>query len=535
MHIAFDGGAFQQGILGGIYQVSCGFLNSAKRLDPNFQVTLVADPRQGQIREEAIKGLSWRPAVKYAPVARSYDVPEPWPTTDDPCVRFFVDDRIAPAVLGKGAAIYSGPRPRKRFALLSRAGVAPESASDAVADRRLRGVRIDRILIRTKSGERLIDGRDRRLFNGFFTDREFQRWTDGAGFIPLGLFPAGEDEVSVEVFYEPLARYELRPGAGANAVFRAHHARNDLARDLLLEKLSAELRDAGCQVYFGNHFTPTHIPGLINVAWAYDMIPVLFPQYFHADARLNFDENLKMFKQSDRVYAISECTRSDVISELHLDPGKVIAAGIAADPGFTPRGSAEVAKTIKPWGLSDQGYILAVATVEPRKNHLRMIQAYAVLREKSVNCPDIVFVGKMGWNFQEFLTYREQNGLYHCAKVLSDLSTDQVACLYSGALFSTYLSVYEGFGLPVLEAMLCGCPVLTSDRSSMAEVAGNAAMLVDPYDIDAMADAFQRMATDGHLRDRLAKEGERRASVYTWDRSSRLILEDLAILAGRAT
>src|ERR1700722_18914066 len=121
MHIAFDGGAFQQGILGGIYQVSVGFLNSAKRIDPDLQVTLVADPRQGQVREEAIKGLSWRPEVRYAPVARSYDAPEPWPSTDDPGIRFFVDDRVVPAVLSKGVAAYAGPRPRKRFALLSRA------------------------------------------------------------------------------------------------------------------------------------------------------------------------------------------------------------------------------------------------------------------------------------------------------------------------------------------------------------------------------------------------------------------------------
>jgi len=532
MHIAFDGGAFQQGILGGIYRVACGFLNSAKLRDPNLQVTLVADPRQGRVRDEAVEGLTWRPDVRYAAIARSYDDAEPWPATADPSIRFFVDDRIVPAILERGVARYVGPRPRRRFALLSRSG--PPADPTGESDHRPRGVSVEKVVITSGAGEAFVDGHDRRLFNGFFSDRERRRWTNGAGLLPLDLFPAGADEVSVDVFYEALERYALKPGAGANAVLQVRKARKDVARDRVLQKLSAELRSDGCQVYFGNHFTPTHIPGLVNVAWAYDMIPVLLPQYFHEDARLNFDENMEMFKNADRVYAISECTRSDVISQVGLEQDKVIAAGIAIDSAMTRRDPADVAQVLRAWGLEAQGYIVVVATVEPRKNHLRLLQAYAAFKEKRPDCPEILFVGKMGWNFQEFLTYREQNGLTDCAKVISDLSSDQIASLYSGALFSAYLSVYEGFGLPILEAMSCGCPVLTSDRSSMAEVAGAAAMLVNPYDIDAIAVALERMSADPRLRARLARDGERRAQNYTWGRSSGIIMDDLAALTGAA-
>ena len=128
------------------------------------------------------------------------------------------------------------------------------------------------------------------------------------------------------------------------------------------------------------------------------------------------------------------------------------------------------------------------------------------------------------------LSFRAENNLEEVVIVLSDRSENDLACLYSGALFSTYLSVYEGFGLPIVEAMACKCPVLTSDRSSMPEVAGNACLLVNPYSVDAIAAALVEMTSRGSLRAELADAGVSRARFYSWERSSRVIIDDLSSL-----
>lgn len=523
MHIAFDGGCFQQGILGGIYQVARGYLNAAKALHPNLQVTLVCDPRQGSVREEALAGLSWRPEVVYAPVAVSYDPLQEWPAAHDANVRFYVDGKIVPAVTGDNKARYVGPAPSTAFAIISRA---------AGTDRKKYGIRIEHIAIHGNARPIHIDGNDRRLAAGFLYDDEGLRWTDGAGFIPLVFFAGSSTEITVDVAYTGQDEYRMGPGEGAELLRQARNAIATTERDRQLAALSDTLRARGCTVYFANHFTPIAVPGLINVAWAYDLIPVLLPQYFHADARLNFDENLRIFAAADRVYAISNCTRDDLVAHTPVKAGQVITAGIASSGDFSPRVPSAIRRVLGPFGLQEKGYILAVATIEPRKNHLRMLLAYLDLRRRMLNCPDLVFVGKLGWDFDQLLAVRAENGLENSVKILSDVPDDDLACLYSGAMFSAYLSVYEGFGLPIVEAMAAGCPVLTSDRSSMAEVASDAALLVNPYDIDEISAAMLRMATDRRLRVNLTRRGLTRASTYDWALSSEIIMRDLAVLAG---
>ena len=520
MHIAFDGGCFQQGILGGIYQVARGYLNAAKALHPNLEITLVCDPRQGTVKEEALAGLSWRPEVVYAPVAVSYDPPQQWPMERDANVRFYVDGRIVPAVISDNNARYVGPPPSAAFAIISRA---------AGVDKKF-GIRIDNIEIRSDDRPVCIDGNDRRLATGFHFDDEGVRWTDGAGFIPLAFFAGNSDEITVDVAYTGQDGYRMPPGPGTELL---RQIREDIAatkRDQELKALSDTLLARGCTVYFANHFTPINVPGLINVAWAYDLIPVLLPQYFHADARLNFDENLRIFAAADRVYAISECTRNDLVAHTPVKADQVITAGIASSGDFSPRVPSAISRVIGPLGLREKKYILVVGTVEPRKNHLRMLLAYLDLRRRMSNCPDLVIIGKLGWDFDQILRVRAESGLEHNVKILSDVSDEDLACFYSGAMFSAYLSVYEGFGLPIIESMAAGCPVLTSDRSSMAEVANNAAMLVNPYEIDEISAAMQRMATNKQLRVNLSQRGLARVRNYNWELSSDIIMRDLAAL-----
>ena len=529
MHIAFDGGSFQQGILGGIYQVSIGFLNAARIRQPDLQVTLVCDPRQGPVREEALAGLSWRPDIVYAPLTVSYDAPEIWPVVYDPHVRFFVDGQIAPAALRDGVATYRGPKPVQSFAIISRSALP-------IGDGRpgpRRGIRIERIAISDTQGiVARIRGDDRRLLAGFVDEAGSMRWTDGAGFVPIAFFSDSAESVEVDVEYTALDEYPLSPGAGADAVRQIRKESAAAEHRKRLEDFSTHLRSRGCTVYFTNHFTPLILPGLISVAWAYDLIPVLLPQYFHADALLNFNENLRVFAASDRVYAISHSTRDDLVLNSPVESSQALTAEIASSGGFAPQPAPAVSRVLAPLGLTRGNYIIAVATIEPRKNHLRLLSAYIDLRRRMPHCPDLVIVGKMGWDFESVLDLINDSNIDRSVRVISDVPENDLACLYSGALFSAYLSVYEGFGLPIIESMAAGCPVLTSDRSSMAEVAGDAAMLVNPYDVDAITDAMMRLTADKTLRETLAQRGAIRQRHYTWDRTAKTVLDDLVSLHG---
>ncbi len=525
MHIAFDGGCFQQGLLGGIYQVACGFLNAAKLYRPDLALTLVCDPRQGLVRDEALQGLSWAPEIVYAAVARSYDAPEAWPAMVDPHIRFFVDGKIVLATLEDSVARYTGPPPTRSFAILSRA--APPVSDEFGTDRRPRGLLIKGLIISGGGSVTRVAGHDRQLSTGFVSAAGPARWTDGAGFVPLSFFPQGAAEITVDVAYAAQEMYAMAPGPGADAMMAARRAGRDMELALGLGQLANDLWEVGCRVYFANHFTPISLPGTVNVAWAYDLIPVMLPQYFHVDAQLNFSENLKAFATAERLYAISETTRTDLLEQTGIDGRRVVAAGIAAGKVFSPRNIDAVKAVLEPFGLRTRDYILVVGTVEPRKNHLRLMQAYSLLRQRVASPPDLVIIGKMGWDFGQVLAYRADSALDHCIKILSDLPDNDLACFYSGALFSAYLSVYEGFGLPVLEAMACGSPVLTSDRSSMPEVAGGNAVLVNPYDVEAMAAAMQDLASDERMRTRLREQGMIRARHYTWQRSAQMIIDDL--------
>ncbi|WP_254070391.1 glycosyltransferase family 1 protein [Acidisphaera sp. L21] len=523
MHIAFDGGCFQQDILEEVHHVACGFLNAAKLLQPDLVVTLVCDPRRGQARPEALAGLNWKPPVIYAAVAKACEAPETWPAVTDPNIRFFVDGAIVPAELADGVARYHGAVPRRAFAILSR--TAPIHDSRGYIQRR--GILIRAITI---DDDVRIAGSDRRLGSGFTTTAEAERWTDGAGFIPLEFFQSQSGAITVEVAYTAQNIYPMLSGAGADAVRNARRARRDMEFQLATRALSASLRAAGATVYFTNHFMPQILPNMVNVAWAYDLAADLLPQYFSTDAQFNFQQNLGVFHSAARIYAVSEATRNDLINHAGIQGARVITARMASKTALGPSPGKLAHATLEPLGLTFKRYILVVGTIELRKNPIRILQAYDHLRRRLSNCPELVIVGKHGWDVDPVLAYRSSIGLEPYTKILTDCADDGLASLYSGALFSVYLSVYEGFGLPVLEAMACGCPTLASDRAGIAEIAGGAALLADPYDVQAIAASMYELATDEPLRDTLSGQGLSRAQHYNRTRSVETILDDLGHL-----
>ena len=217
-------------------------------------------------------------------------------------------------------------------------------------------------------------------------------------------------------------------------------------------------------------------------------------------------------EQASAVLVISEKTRQDL-----LDCYPV--AGLEKRVTVVPLGfDTQVVAGALPEGL-EPGFILAVGTVEPRKNYPRLLAAYRALRARAAAPPSLVIAGRPGWAFGDTLArIRSEPGV----RYLGHVDDATLAALYESAAVLAFPSLYEGFGLPLLEAMARGLPAVAGNVGAMPELAGDAALFVDPEDIEAIAGALEQVLGDSALRARLAAEGKRRAAGFTWQRSAEL-------------
>jgi glycosyltransferase involved in cell wall biosynthesis len=223
-------------------------------------------------------------------------------------------------------------------------------------------------------------------------------------------------------------------------------------------------------------------------------------------------------QRADHIIAVSEATRRDVI-ELYAAPADkvtVIPHGVASR--FHPHSSAqEIAATRAKFKLPDAPLILTVGTLQPRKNHLRLIQAFAQMPHTDAT---LVIAGGPGWSYDAVTREVERLNLRDRVIFTGHLGDDDLIALYHASTIFAYPALYEGFGLPVLEAMACGVPVLAANTSSLPEVTASAALLVDPLDVDAIATALSQLLTDDALRASLIEKGKARAHSFTWARAA---------------
>ena len=235
----------------------------------------------------------------------------------------------------------------------------------------------------------------------------------------------------------------------------------------------------------------------------HDLTPLLFPELQTSRSTLYFRYLLKhRIRYVDRFIAVSRSTKEDLkrlfkIPDSQID---VVYSGVATH--------------FKPSASMREDFLLAVGTLEPRKNLRRLICAYVELRREGKIRGKLVLVGKKGWQYDDILGVPEP---YKGDIIFKGYVPDKdLVRLYQTAGFFVYPSVYEGFGLPILEAMACGCPVITSHTSSMPEVADGAALLVDPYDTEGLKNAIDTLAHSETLRADMGMAGIRRASSFSW-------------------
>jgi len=248
---------------------------------------------------------------------------------------------------------------------------------------------------------------------------------------------------------------------------------------------------------------------------AFDRFPELFPREW----RWLYRAGLRAAaRRADAILVPSESTADDVIRGSSVDPTRVHVTPlarslVAADPGPDA--------TLERLGVREP-FVLSVGTLEPRKNLIRLVRAY---RQVAPDVPHaLVLAGATGWHATELEAELARSGPGTIVRT-GRVDDGQLSALYRSADAFAYVSLYEGFGLPVVEAMSAGAPVVASNTSSIPEVAGDAALLVDPEDVGAIADALARVLGDLELADDLRRRGRERAAGYTWDRTARATLD----------
>lgn len=237
-------------------------------------------------------------------------------------------------------------------------------------------------------------------------------------------------------------------------------------------------------------------------------------------------------RQAAQVIAVSGATRDDLVAQYGIPVDKIRVVHLVRDEPLAPvRDAARLAEVRSRYGLRDR-YLLYIGTLQPRKNLARIIRAYAQLRSHpELGTVQLVLGGKKGWLYDDLFAEVDRLGLGADVVFPGYIPDADLPALLSAATAFVFPSLYEGFGIPVLEAGGCGLPVITSNTSSLPEVAGDAALLVDPHDVDAIADAMYRIVTDDALREELTRKGLENVKRFSWEKCAR---ETLAVLEAAA-
>lgn len=285
---------------------------------------------------------------------------------------------------------------------------------------------------------------------------------------------------------------------------------------------------------FFNYVIPPGVKGR-KMTFIHDMAYIACPETVRAKTR-NF-LNLSMKRtclRADKIITISEFSKREIMKYLSVSEKKIEVIPLGVDDkrfhtGYTTEQKQKIAKKYR---IPEQ-YFLYIGTIEPRKNIERLIRAYALLCKENESIPHLILAGRKGWLYEPIFTAVNSLRLEGKIHFLGYVASEDLPVLLSGAELFLFPSLYEGFGLPVLEAMACGVPVVTSNVASLPEVAGNAAVLVSPLDISSIKEGISLAFGDAKVRERLVSEGLEQAKKFSWEETAKKLWKLLQIQEGK--
>ncbi len=270
---------------------------------------------------------------------------------------------------------------------------------------------------------------------------------------------------------------------------------------------------------------PVHWPGtnFRSVITVHDLAFLLYPNFLTPQAARHYGQIDRAVRRADHIIAVSQSTKDDLIRLLGVPERKVTVIYEASNPIYRPVDRAEAWSKVKElYPNLPEHFFLFVGTLEPRKNIPTLLKAYRLLQQDyKVDHAKLVLAGRPGWLFDDIFRMVQDLELEQHTVFLGRVPTEALLYLYNSAIALVHPAYYEGFGLPALEAMACGTPVITTNVSSLPEVVGDAALLVSPEDAEDLAVQMWRVLSDERLRDRLRTKGLGRAASFSWDRAAR--------------
>lgn len=273
--------------------------------------------------------------------------------------------------------------------------------------------------------------------------------------------------------------------------------------------------------HFFNYIVPPFVHGK-KVVTIHDMVYKAFPETMNSKTRilLNLAMN-KSMKRADVVVTDSEFSRSEIIKYFpqYRDKVEVVPCGVDCDM-FKPIQDRSIIEKVKANHNIKGKYFLYLGTLEPRKNLTRLVKAYEILSRRKEDCPLLVLAGGKGWLYDEIFEEVNKSGLGDKVIFTQYIPGEEICPLMNGAEAFVFPSLYEGFGMPPLEAMACGTPVIVSGSASLPEVVGDCGLIVDAYSEESIADAMGKIADNEELRKQLSEKGIIRAREFSWKKSA---------------
>ena len=283
------------------------------------------------------------------------------------------------------------------------------------------------------------------------------------------------------------------------------------------------LREDKPDIFFAQFNSPPGIKCKLVTA-IHDLSFEHLPETFrwHEAPRMKFAIR-RAAMRSDHIVACSDYSRQDILQTYSLPQDRVTAIHLAAAPFLRRETDPHRLAAVRAKYDLPHDFILGVGSIQPRKNLGRLIAAYAQLT-KIRDIPQLVLAGKKAWLHGDSVAAAAKHRIDDKVIFTGFVPEEDLGALYSAAKIFVYPSFFEGFGLPPLEAMQCGTPVITGDRTSLPEVVGEAGIMVDPYDVSSIAAAMERLLTDDALRAELSRRGIERAKEFSWEKTARKTL-----------